>query len=106
MTIPVSKTVTYGLGLDLKNIAGQTAVSHGGAVDGYRLRRKTHQCTREFAIDRRSAMLPMSVPRAKASPCERFLKTYGSPKTPTRAVVVITDQIGDHPCRDGDAAGR
>jgi hypothetical protein len=32
---PVSKTVTYGLGLDLKNMSGQPAVSHGGTVDGY-----------------------------------------------------------------------
>jgi D-alanyl-D-alanine carboxypeptidase len=35
MTTPVSPIVTYGLGLDLKNMAGHPAVSHGGAIDGY-----------------------------------------------------------------------
>ena len=35
MTTPVSKNVTYGLGLDLQDMAGQPAVSHGGAVEGY-----------------------------------------------------------------------
>ena len=35
MTTPVSKTVTYGFGVDLKNVEGQPAVSHGGAVEGY-----------------------------------------------------------------------
>jgi D-alanyl-D-alanine carboxypeptidase len=35
MTTPVSPIVPYGFGLDLKNMAGQQAVSHGGAIDGY-----------------------------------------------------------------------
>jgi CubicO group peptidase (beta-lactamase class C family) len=35
MTTPVSSFVTYGFGLDLQNMAGRRAVSHGGAIDGF-----------------------------------------------------------------------
>ena len=35
MTTPGSPTAPYGLGLDLKNLLGRPAVSHGGAIDGF-----------------------------------------------------------------------
>jgi D-alanyl-D-alanine carboxypeptidase len=35
MTTPAAPTMPYGLGLDLRSMAGQPAVSHGGSIDGF-----------------------------------------------------------------------
>jgi CubicO group peptidase (beta-lactamase class C family) len=34
-TVPPAPLASYGLGVDLKNMLGHPAVSHGGAIDGY-----------------------------------------------------------------------